>query len=556
MNSLFYTGQPPQGLVDDSLPELLLFNGHIHTMNPDRPLASVLAAVGQDLIYVGDDLKAAEKALSGRARRIDLKGRAAIPGLIDGHAHLLAEGIKLAELDVFQKSKEETLAIISEETRRHPKGEWIVGHGWNQEVWPGQRWPDKEELDRAAPDHPVLLDRVDKHSSWVNSQALNRAGLTPDSPEPAGGEFLKNSAGQLQGILIGQAMWAVKNIIPPLDEPGSYRALMRGQAEMLSYGVTSLMEAGATRASLSLLKTAAARGELKLRVRAMLLALAREDAAYLADGGRKIRGLYGERLSIDGVKIHSDGSLGSRSAWLLQDYNDRPGHRGAPNYSDEELEKIMRRARAHDLGISIHAIGDAAVGQALDAMEKALGPEPGDHRWRIEHFQVVSEDDRERALALGVLPSIQSVGLMSDMNMAEDRLGPDRIKRAYAWREILDRGGRLVNGSDGPVESVNPFEGMYAAVTRKNLADQPNGGWYPEHRLSRLEALQTYTNWSAWSEFNEHRKGTLQPGFLADLAVLDRDLFNCPEAEIKDIKVLMTIVGGEVVFERPKEPEG
>jgi len=505
---------------------------------------------------VGDDLKAAEKSLSGRARRIDLKGRTTIPGLIDGHGHLLAEGIKLAELDVFQKSKEETLAIIAEETRRHPKGEWIVGHGWNQERWPGQNWPGKEELDRAAPDHPVILDRVDKHSCWVNSQALNLAGLTPNSPEPAGGEFLKNSAGGLQGILIGHAMWAVKNIIPPLDEAGSYRALMRGQAEMLSYGLTSLMEAGVTRDSLSLLQTAAARGELKVRVRAMLLALAREDEAYLDSGGRKVRGLYGERLSIDGIKIHSDGSLGSRSAWLSQNYNDRPGHRGAPNYQDEELEKIMRRARAHDLGISVHAIGDAAVGQVLDAMEKALGPEPGDHRWRIEHFQVVSEEDRERTLALGVLPSIQSIGLMSDMNMAFDRLGPERVKRAYVWREILDRGGRLVNGSDGPVESVNPFEGMYAAVTRKNPAGQPSGGWYPEHRLSRLEALQTYTTWSAWSEFNEHRKGSLKPGFLADLAVLDRNLFSCPEEKIKDIQVLMTIAGGEVVFERPGASQG
>lgn len=553
MNMFDSSDQAALGRLSENLPELLIFNGHIYTLDPGNPTATVLAAKGQELIYAGRDVRAAEALVSSRARRIDLRGRTVIPGLIEGHGHLLSEGIKLAELDIYQKSKEEALAIIAEEARRHPPGAWIVGHGWNQESWPGQAWPNKEELDRAAPDHPVILDRVDKHSSWANSLALALAGLSPDSPDPIGGEYLKDSSGQLQGILIGQAMWAVKNIIPPLDERGAYQAVMRAQAEMLGYGLTSLMDAGATWLSLGLLKKAAEKDELKLRVRAMLLALQQEDEAYLEAGGRKVRGLYGERLSIDGVKIHADGSLGSRSAWLRQDYSDRPGHRGGPNYDEADLEKIVRRAREHDLGLSVHAIGDAAVGQILEVMARVLGPRPGDHRWRIEHFLVVSEEDRDRALALGVQPSIQSVGLMSDLDMAEDRLGPERVKRAYAWREILDRGGRLVNGSDGPVDSVNPFQGMYAAVTRKNLAGLPPGGWYPEHKLSRLEALQTYTTWSAWSEFNEGRKGSLTPGRLADLAVLDRDLFTCPEDEIKDIQVLMTIAGGEVVFERAGE---
>jgi len=553
MNSLVSSGRPEPERSADNLSELLLFNGLIHTMDPGKPRASVLAARGQELIYVGHDQGEAEALVSSRAGRIDLQGRVVIPGLIEGHGHLLAEGVKLAELDIFQKSKEEALAVIAAEAGRHPPGTWIVGHGWNQESWPGQTWPTKEELDRAAPEHPVVLDRVDKHSSWVNSRALALAGLSPDSPDPVGGEYLKNAAGQLQGILIGQAMWAVKNIIPALDEQGAYQALMRAQTEMLGYGITSLMDAGATRLSLSLIQRAAERGELKLRIRAMLLALNREDEAYLAAGGRKVRGLFGERLSIDGVKIHADGSLGSRSAWLRRDYSDRPGHRGGPNYSEAELETIVARARAHDLGLSVHAIGDAAIGQILDVMEEVLGPDPGDHRWRIEHFIVVSEEDRDRALALGVLPSIQSVGLMSDLDMAEDRLGPERVKRAYAWREILDRGGRLVNGSDGPVDSVNPFHGLHAAVTRQNLAGRPVGGWLPEHKLSRLEALQSYTTWSAWSEFNENRKGSLSPGRLADLAVLDRDFLNCPEDEIKDIRVLMTIAGGEVVFERAGE---
>ncbi len=529
---------------------LLVFNARIHTLRPDTPTASVMAARGAELVYVGDDRRKAAALLPPRAVKLDLEGRPVIPGLIDGHAHVVSEGLRLAELILLDKSRAEILALIGREAATRPPGDWIVGQGWNQEHWPGQDWPTKEELDAVAPHHPVAMDRVDKHSTWVNSEALRRAGLTDQSPDPPGGEFVRDPAGRLKGVLVGQAMWAVKDLIPPPDERRLHQALLRAQAEMLGFGLTSVMEAGATLKKLEVMEKAYQDGELKLRIRAMLLAREKQDEAYLAAGGRRVDGLFGERLSINGVKIHSDGSLGSRSAWLYRDYADRPGHRGGHNYSDQELLAILERARAHDLGVSIHVIGDAAVGQAVAAMERVLRKRPGDHRWRLEHFQVVTERDLELTLALKLIPSIQSVGLMSDLEMAEDRLGPKRLKLSYAWREILNRGGILVNGSDAPVESANPFWGMYAAVTRRNLAGRPPGGWRPEERLTREEALKTYTTWAAWSEFNEHRKGSLAAGMLADFIVLDRDPLVCPEEEIKDTQVLLTILGGEIVHPR------
>ena len=526
---------------------VVFFNGNIHTLEADNPRATVLAVKGTELAYVGSDLKAAAQAVSPSAEHIDLQGLTAVPGLIDGHGHLLGEGLKLARPNVQGLSKAETLEVIRREAAARPAGEWILGYGWNQETWPGGAWPTKEELDAAAPDNPVALDRVDKHSMWVNSLVLRAAGLTDQSPDPPGGEYLRDGAGRLQGIVIGQAMWSVWNVFPPVDERGRHQALMMAQEEMLGYGLTSLMLAGATMADLDQMDAAYRSGDLKLRVRAMLWAGEKQDTAYLDAGRRKVVGLFDEHLSISGVKIHSDGSLGSRSAWLLEDYADRPGHRGGHNYSDEALLAIMERARDHDLGVSIHAIGDAAIRQAVRTMEKVLRRRPGDHRWRIEHFQVVTPEDLALALELGIVASLQTVGIMTDIHMAEDRLGPERLKRSYPWRKYLDGGGVLVNGSDGPVEPVNPFEGMYAAVTRRDLTGFPAGGWYPENCLTREEALKTYTTWAAWSEFNEHRKGSLKVGKLADFAVLDRDPLSCPEDEIKDIQAVRTVLGGETV---------
>ena len=531
-------------------PGLLIRNARLLTQNPDQPRASILVSKGQEIIYVGDELDQARKGLADGGLEIDLEGRNVIPGLTDGHAHLIGEGEKLARLDLHGLDFQETLEAVRREAARRNKGEWILGLGWNQERWPGGHWPHCRDLDQVSPDNPVALDRMDKHSIWVNSLALKLGGLTPATSNPPGGEYLLDERGELQGILVGNGMWAVMDAMPSEGREGLLKALLRAQDEMFSYGITSVMDAGVTMDSLEVMERAYAAGRLKLRVRGMMLAFNQSDAAYLAAGKGAVRGLYGERFSIEGVKIHSDGSLGSRSAWLSQDYADRPGHRGGHSYSDDELYALMKRADDHGLIISIHAIGDAAVHQALAGMKKVFGAETGDRRWRIEHFQVVQPEDLDQALALKIIPSIQTVGLMNDLHMAEDRLGPQLIERSYLWREVLERGGLLVNGADGPVESVNPYEGLYAAVSRRDLNGNPPGGWRPQDKLSRSEALSTYTTWAAYSEFNENRKGKLQPGYLADLAVIDRDYLNCPEDEIKNINCLMTVLGGEVVYQK------
>ena len=529
--------------AEDS-PNLICFNGRIHTMDRDRPSASVLAARGGELVYVGESLDQARELAGDDAPEFDLQGRTVIPGLTDGHSHIISEGLKLGRLDVAHLTKEEVLAKVRRAAGTTPAGEWIRGQGWNQKYWADESWPTRRELDEAAPNNPVVLDRGDWHSLWANSKALEAAGLDDQTPDPPGGEYLRNKDGSLSGIAVGAAMWSVWNAVTPENEEQRFQALMRGQREAFDFGLTSLVVAGVTMDDLDLIKKAYQSGDLKIRIRAMMLVHDRQDQLYYKAGGGLVSGLSGERLAVAGVKIHSDGSLGSRSAWLLRDYADRPGHRGGHSYSDEELSAIMEEARDHEMQVSIHAIGDAAVRQAVRTMAGVLRRRPMDHRWRIEHFQVVMDDDLDTAMELGLIPSLQTIGIMSDLDMAETRLGPEVIKRAYNWRDFFKRGGIIVNGSDGPVESVNPFEGIYAAVTRQNKDGRPAGGWKPEHRLSRWEALASYTLWSARAAFEEDRKGRLAPGRLADFVVIDRDLMTCPESEIKDIKALMTFVSG------------
>ena len=526
---------------------LIIHNARVHTMDRGRPSASALAAKGAELIYVGDSLDHARELVGGEAQEIDLQGRTVIPGLIDGHSHIISEGLKLGRLDVARLTKEEVLAKVRRAAENTPAGEWIRGQGWNQKYWADESWPSRHELDEAAPHNPVVLDRGDWHSLWANSLAFQAAGVDGSTPNPHGGEYLRDKDGRPLGIAVGEAMWPIWKASGPESEEQLFQALMRGQKEAFEFGLTSLVVAGLTLADLELIKKAYGSGDLKIRIRALVWAHDHQDELYFKAGGGLVSGLFGERLAIGGVKMHADGSLGSRSAWLLQDYADQPGHRGGHSHSDEEMLAIMERARDHQMQVAVHAIGDAAVRQTITAMAKVLRRRPMDHRWRIEHFQVVMDDDLDTAMDLGIIPSLQTIGIMSDLDMAEARLGPEALKRAYNWRDFFKRGGIIINGSDGPVESVNPFEGMYAAVTRQNLEGRPAGGWKPEHRLSRWEALASYTLWSARAAFEEGRKGVLAPGKLADFVVIDRDLMSCPESEIKDIKVRGTFLGGRLV---------
>lgn len=530
---------------------ILYTNGNIYTLDPARPHARVVAVRDGVIVYVGDDSGDAVRAAGSGARSVDLGDETVIPGLIESHMHFLHEGQMLSEMDIYWKSKEEILRLVARETARRSPGEWIIGRGWNHETWAERVWPSRDDLDRVAPANPVALSRADHHSMWVNSEALRLAGIGADTPSPHGGEILRTASGEPSGILVDTGMFAVWNALPALDDAETRRLYLLAQEEMLAFGITSLVNASQTVRNHDILDAACADGALKIRVYDMLATHADQDQAWLAAGRGPEFGKYGGRLSARAVKIVLDGSLGSRSAWMMREYADRPGHRGNERFSDEELFAIVLRARENGFQPCLHAIGDAAVHQAVRVLGDVLRARPlADHRFRIEHFQTVDPADLRQAVALGIVPAMQAIHLASDWKMARVRLRPEVLSTAYTWRDVLDAGGIIAGGSDAPMDLVNPYYGIYASVTRRDLNGEPNGGWVPEQRMTREEALKSYTLWAAYAEFAETRRGSIEAGKLADLTVLDRDIMRCPEDDIKDTRALMTVVGGEVVFER------
>lgn len=518
-------------------------NGNIYTVDNNFSKATALVVKGDKIVYVGND----NGALSYRAPVVDLGGKTVIPGLIESHMHYLALGQTLDQLDLFNKPKGEILALIKAEADRLPDGVWIVSQGWNNVLW-GEDYPIKEDLDAVAPNNPVCLSRVDGHSTWFNSLALQIAGVDQNTPNPQGGEILKKPNGEVWGILTDTAAELVTSKI--IDDTSDARKLHRfslADQSVISYGITTLVDAGTANDSIKILKSAYADGTLKARAYEMLLE--GEDVKYINEGNKPVKDLYGGKLSISAVKLVSDGSLGSRSAWLLRDYSDRSNHVGNGRWTDGEMYRITKRVAGYGFQIGTHAIGDAAVRQVIEVQKRVIDElNIRDHRFRIEHFQIVDAADIPRALQYGFIPSMETVHATSDMNMAEDRVGPVRIQSSYAWRTILQNNGVIANGSDAPVELVNPYHGLYAAVTRQDRNGQPPSGWYANQALTREEALRSFTIWGAYGIFAEKNRGSLETGKYADFVVLDRDIMTCPASEIKDIQAVKTVIGGEVVY--------
>jgi predicted amidohydrolase YtcJ len=464
-----------------------------------------------------------------------------VPGLIDSHSHLITEGVRLSQLDVFGKSREDAARLAGEKAAALEPGAWLHGRGWDQNLWPGRAWPHRKDLDRACPRNPTVIDRVDKHSVWVNTRALDRAGILADTPDPPGGEIVRDPDGTPSGVLVGRAMRLVYDVMPPWDGLDPMEAYLAAEREMLSFGLTAAVDCGTRRRDFLMLTDAYRAGVPKIRFKAFMQADPWEEEIL---GGGPRRGLYGGRFSLDGVKLFSDGSLGSRSAWLADDYADRPGHRGGHNYGDGDLEAVMARIRDRGLQAAIHVIGDAAAEQAVRVMGRVLGKGAPTRRWRLEHLQMVPGTLAREIAALGLIPSIQSVGLMTDLHMAGDRLGPGRLKDAYAWRRLADLGLRLINGSDAPIESPDPFRGIYAACARRDLDWRPAEGFGIGDALTLHEAFLSYTVWPAWACFCDGELGTLSEGMRADFAVLDRDPFQIPVRELHAVKPVMTVIGG------------
>ena len=480
----------------------------------------------------------------------DLEGNTVLPGLIEGHMHISNLGENHLKLDCYFKSKEDILEMVRQAAEAAEPGQWIQGSGWLDTLWDEPGFPTKEELDAVAPDNPVYLLRADNHMGWFNSMALELAGITKDTPEPQGGQILKTDDGELLGCLTDNAAVMVINIIPAWSAEEQKNAILMAQEELFSYGFTSAMDAGTKVNYLQHYEDLYESGELKLRIYAMPLISSTDsaEADYIRENG-PVSGLYDDHLSILGVKVLGDGALGSRGSALLEDYSDDPGNRGSYRFTDEEIYDIMSLAYNNGYQIAYHAIGDGTNHQVLNAYERVMEENPReDARLRIEHFQIITAEDMQRALDMGILPAMQFTHATSDSNMAEDRIGSERIKTAYAWRTVLDAGSIIIGGSDAPVEKVNPFHGLYAGVTRMTRAGEPEGGWYPEQKVTREEALRAFTIWAAYGQFEEDLKGSLEPGKLADFIIIDRDYMTCPEADIKDIQVLATYVGNELVY--------
>lgn len=480
--------------------------------------------------------------------KVDGKGRFVIPGMIDSHGHVMSLGFAALTLDLSAaRSLPEALAMIGTYAKANPNAPWILGRGWNQELWPEKRFPTAAELDAVVPDRPVWLARVDGHAGWANSLALSAGGVTATSKDPAGGKIERVApGGKPAGVLIDNAMDLVERKVPPPRPEDRDLAFAKAQEILLSKGVTAVADMGTTIEDWQTFRRAGDNGSLRIRI--MAYASGTEQMALIGGPG-PTPWLYEDRLRLNGVKLYVDGALGSRGASLKAPYADASGSKGLRITSDTQLKNLMSRAALDKFQVAVHAIGDEANASVLYAIEDLSLTYTGDRRWRIEHAQVVDPADIPRFGKHGIIASMQPVHQTSDREMAEKRLGPGRLTGAYAWKSILGSGGKLAFGSDVPVEAADPFAGWAAAISRTGPDGQPLGGWQVQERVTREEAFAAYTSAGAYAGFAEGRFGRLVPGERADFLFIDRDPFLASPAELRQTKVIEVWIGGRKVWD-------
>lgn len=540
---------------------LLLLNGNFFTADKNLPQATAVAILGDSILYVGDE--AGARALAGGATQtIDLQGAFAMPGFIEGHGHFLSLGHSLQNLNLMPaKSWNEIVGLVAEKAKTTPAGEWIEGRGWHQEKWTepaGQTvngYPYHDALSAATPDHPVILKHASGHGLIANAKAMELAGISRETADPLGGRIVRGVSGTLTGVFEENAMDLIekpftdwKNKRSEAEKQAGFdKAAALAAQECLSKGITSFQDAGSSFWEIDQYRRLAENGRLPLRLWVMI---GQPPAAeYYKLAKFPLIGLGNGHLTVRAVKAYLDGALGSYGAWLLEPYADKPGHVGQNVTPVDTIASLARLCRKYVLQLCVHGIGDRANREILNIYQQAQpanGPEPG-LRWRIEHAQHIHPADIPRFAQLGVVAAMQGIHCTSDAPFVVKRLGEERARTgAYAWRSLLDAGAHLANGTDAPVEDVNPLPSIYASVTRKRA--DTGLEFFPEQKMSREEALYSYTLWNAYAAFEEKEKGSISPGKRADIVVLSKDLLNCTDNEILQARVLKTIVGGAVKY--------
>ena len=538
--------------------DMIIHNGMIYTMNDLNPTAEAVAVSSGKIIALGKytDL---DPLITPRTKIINLRGATMTPGIIEGHGHFYGLGLAKMQLDLSKtESYQDLIDMVSDAVENSKPGEWILGRGWHQSKWSDDKsdfvkgFQTHERLSEISPNNPIWLKHASGHAGFANQKAMDIAGVNKETEFGFGGEIIKDLSRKPTGVFNERAQGLISEKVENnLGEESDLRAIELAVKASLENGITSFHDAGIGRRTIEVLREAINKDILKVRIYAMLTS---RDTTLLNEWYKKGPeiGTGGDLLTIRSIKINADGALGSRGAWLIDEYSDRPGHYGMPTQSMDYVYSVAKQGIKTGFQVNSHAIGDKANREILNEYEKVFNEHPElaiDHRWRIEHAQHIAPDDIPRFGRLKVIPSIQGIHMSSDRPWAINRLGQKRIEEsAYVWRDLINHGAVLINGSDVPVEPIDPIASFYASTTRKTLKGLPDFGYEPKQKMTRIEALKSYTINAAYGAFEDQIKGSIEIGKYADFTVFSQNLITIPEEKILDTKVLYTIVNGVVEY--------
>jgi predicted amidohydrolase YtcJ len=536
--------------------DIVFKNGNVYTANDRAPRAQAVAVKADRIVYVGPNA-GAQKFVGPQTRVVDLGGGTVLPGFTDAHQHLSGVGFREMTLNLEgTNSLEDLLAKLKARVDQAKPGQWVTGRGWIETHWQPPIFPTRWDLDKVSPNNPVILGRADGHGAVANSAAFKIAGIDKNTPSPFGGEISKNKqSGEPNGMLLDAAQGLVRRRVPPTTREDEERAVVLGVKRNIELGWTQIQDAGGDYDDVEIFKKLYATGEIKLRIYKAVHGPSANANRLINEG--PIIGEFQNRLTLRTIKVVSDGALGSRGAALLGPYSDAPDTSGFLTVKTEDLRPMLINALRKGIQVETHAIGDKANRYILDEYERALNAVPraerkvADPRWRVEHAQIVNPADIPRFVKLGIIPSMQPSHAIGDLFFAPSRLGLDRLRGAYAWESFIKSGVVVPGGSDAPVERGEPMIEFYAAVARKDQKGFSGDGWHPEEAVTRAQALKMFTIWPAYAAFEEKLRGSIEVGKLADLTILSADIMTIPPPDILKTQCVMTVINGEIVFDRP-----